>query len=92
MFAVSVVFCNANTTEMSDNVNGWLLILIRRLLMFIKLRLFARNEYSRQQTDIEMLARTANVSAVIFSISLLVLKMSLYFSSDMMNLNLHHDP
>ena len=38
VFVVNVVLCYASTTEMSANVNGCLLILIRRLL-FINLRL-----------------------------------------------------
>jgi len=36
---VSVVFCCANTIEMSDDVNGCLLIRIRQLFMFITLHL-----------------------------------------------------
>ena len=36
---VSVVFCYANTIEMSDNVNGCLLIRIQQLFMFITLHL-----------------------------------------------------
>jgi len=39
VFVVNVAFCCAYTIEMSDNVNGCLLILIRQRLMFISLYL-----------------------------------------------------
>jgi len=49
LFVVSVVFCcgGNNTIEMSNNVNGCLLILIRHQLMFINLYLCELNECSQ---------------------------------------------
>jgi len=46
-FVVNAVFCHANTTEMSDNINGCLLTLIQQWLMFINLYLCGLNECSQ---------------------------------------------
>jgi len=45
VFIANVVFCYANTTVMSDDVNECLLILIRQQLMFINLHLFGLSEH-----------------------------------------------
>jgi len=45
VFIVTVVFCYANTTVMSDDVNECLLILMQQLLMFINLHLFGLIEH-----------------------------------------------